>query len=519
MKSDFYNANLGRAYPLVHPSPLPDYALADFGCWFLHGATAPVDVRLLTLTHIRLVADELEFIFSCDDPELADKVLLFHVAAGAGRYSTVFGRDRPALSTPELSDENVPDYSQNLDESLCGNGPLWEGYLVLGDPTRLKTYLQANYAISGMALYDQEADVEPALSRDLGAQQLRIVGVANRERTRSKPPTGCREICWPVAQDDVYVVDACLQGRILFDDGHNMTAAQADATTTLSFIAALQSGLGMPVAELLITPDEAPPPGFSTLSGSRLCCETIRSINGSGGPLFLLREGDGVSVTTYPNLHRVVVDFDFHDLAACPDLPDAEDVPCLPPSEDPCECGPLDPDDFECPPVTETTSTTEIPTTDPPDPTLEPGTGSWVLVVCNANSVTDDRFEIRLNDVVLDVLDLAVTPGNPCVGRIFSTTPDISTDFLNDPTLFLPTDVCRCQNVPIVGLDINLLQAGVNSVHMRNLYDNGLSNLGRLLLLKIRQVGDSSVVERVELDTPYNSAPGTDFTASFTHTW
>lgn len=519
MKGDFYNTNLGRAYPLTYPSPVPDYALADFGCWFLHGAAAPDTVRLVTLTHIRLVADELEFVFSCDDPELSTKVLLFHVPAGAGRYYTVFGRERDALTEPELTDDGVADHALGLDESLCGNGPLWEGYLVLGDTGRLRTYLQANHAITGMALYAPAAVVEPALARDLGAQQLRIVGVANQERTRSKPPTGCREICWPIAQDDTYVVDGCLQGTLLFDDGYNMTATQADATVTLSFVAAPQSGLGMPTTELTLTEDEEPPPGFSTLSGSRLCCETVRSINGSGGPLFLLREGDGVSITSYPNLHRVVVDFNFHDLAACPDLPEAESVECLPPSEDPCDCGPLDPDDFECPPAIETTTTTEIPTTGVPDPTSEPGTGSWVVVVCNSNRITDDRFEIRLNDVVLGTVDLLITNAE-CLGRIFSTTLGISTDFLTiDLFPLQPAESCRCNDVPVVGFDINLLQPGTNVLHMRNIYDNQQSNAGRLMVLKVRQVGASSVVERVELNMTYVCGPGEDFTASFTHTW
>lgn len=519
MKGDFYNTNLGRAYPLTYPSPVPDYALADFGCWFLHGAAAPDTVRLVTLTHIRLVADELEFVFSCDDPELSTKVLLFHVPAGAGRYYTVFGRERDALTEPELTDDGVADHATGLDESLCGNGPLWEGYLVLGDTGRLKTYLQANHAITGMALYAPAAAIEPALARDLGAQQLRIVGVANQERTRSKPPTGCREICWPVAQDDAYVVDGCLQGPLLFDDGHNMTVTQADATVTLSFIAALQSGLGMPTTELALTEDEEPPPGFSTLSGSRLCCETIRSINGSGGPLFLLREGDGVSITSYPNLHRVVVDFNFHDLAACPDLPEAESVECLPPSEDPCDCGPLDPDDFECPPVIETTTTTEIPTTGVPDPTSEPGTGSWVIVVCNSNNVTDDLFEIRLNDNVLGTVNLLTAGSASCVGLIFATDPVTPTSFVNDPAIFQPADDCRCENVPVTGFDINLLQAGTNVLLMRNLSNNNNGNLGRLMVLKIRTTGATSVVERVELDTLYSGGSGEDFTASFTHTW
>lgn len=522
MKADFYNANLGRDFPLVHPADLPPDLLADFGCWLLVAQTADEEPGEVSLSHLRLNAGKLELVFISTAAALATSMLVFSCEETTGKYHTLFAQGQPQTPLDELENPAVATLVATLDDEVCGNAPLWEGYLVLGDIAKLISYLQANYDLGdGLYLRNCSLALEPASIVHNG-RQLRQIGVANKERTRSQAPSDCREPCWDFVTSDVYVVQSCLNGELQLDDGYGLAVTQTAPTNTLTLLAAPGAGRGQPAEELRLFAGETPPNGFETLTASLRCCDTVRTLGGAAGPLLLFREGDGVRISTYPNLHRIIVDFNFHDLAACPALPDPEDVACIYPSEELCECGPLHPEDFECPETIE--PTTETPTTGDEEPSTEettslpPGNGGWVVIVCNSNNVTDDVFEIRLNDTVLGVMDFAVTESG-CRGLVFITAGDIPASIANSPTLRNTVDVCSCGNSPVALFAENAFVSGQNSLTLRNLKNNGSNNFGRVIVAKVSRNSVGYFVERVELSEYYAPGPGQDFRTYFNHTW
>jgi hypothetical protein len=525
MKSDFYNRNLFRAYPLQLGATVPNAAIADFGCWLL-GLSNVAQHRNFFLRYIRRVDATVEFIFGNDTVEADDRYLVFTFDVNDRKYETEFAIDS-AITTASLLDSGVVSMYQPRDDFVCGQQPLFEGYMVLGDLSAVVEMLD-NVESAGVALLEFAAGTCPVeLSTVVNESdfQLRVVGVANKDRTRHIQPNGCREPCWTHDVADIYVVDSCLGDELIFADGYNVSVAQTTVTNTVLFTAAVGSGLGQQSEDIKLFPAEEPPTGFTTLSGGLRCCEVVRSINGTGGPIFQIKEGNGVRITTYPNLNRIVVDMNFHDLAACPELPDPENVECIPPSEDPCDCGPENMDDFECPPdISEPTSTAEPPSTIEEPTSVEPGTGSWVIAICNSNNVTDDDFEVRLNDNVLGYLDLLVPLGSTsCKGVIFSTDPTVPSTIADqlEPYSEIPMLVCNCNNVAVVPFNTEFFKSGLNELYLRNLFNNGSGNFGTIIVAKIvKNMTDASwVVDRVEFASVYNGGSGYDLRVHFDHTW
>lgn len=525
MKSDFYNRNLFRAYPLQTGTGVSNAAIADFGCWFL-GVNNLGANRNFYLRYIRRVDSTVEFIFSNDTAEADDKYLIFTFNTADDKYKTVFAIDSE-LNTDDINNAAVPSLAQTRDSSVCGQQAAFEGYMVLGDPVAVATMLDAveSDGLALIELADGSCPVELSTIVNETDFQLRVVGVANKDRTRHLQPDRCREPCWTHTISDIYVVDSCINGDLVFADGHNVSVSQINSTNTILFTATPGAGLGQQTEDVKLFADEQPPTGFTTLSGGLRCCEVVRSINGTGGPIFQLREGDGVRITTYPNLNRIVVDMNFHDLAACPELPDPENVECLPPSEDPCECGPENMDDFECPQdVDDPTSTAEPPPSTIEEPTsVEPGTGSWIIVLCNSNLITDDDFEVRLNDNVLGTLELMMPRGsNECRGAVFSIDPTVPATVVNqlwEVNYVDGNSFCVCDNVAVVPFNIEFLQTGDNVIHMRNLANNGSNNFGRLIVAKVVKTGGSWVVSRIESDGVYSGLSGADIVNTFDHEW
>lgn len=377
MTPGFYNNNLSRYYPFKVRMGLrlPNDAVADFGCTMLGGSGYLESVHHVRLRWIRLVGTTLEFIFICDAPGLVNKHLIFQRSTTDPKYQLQFTREQTALTNGQIIDSGTPSHPAPPDDpEVCGDDPIWEGFLVTGDLVNLAAYITANWPITGMFLYSPAQNwetVEPSRIQYLGDQQVRIIGVANKERTRAITPDGCREMCWPFVQESIYVVNDCIDGDVRFEDGFNLNVTQDSVANSLTFDAFVGGGLGEAYSEVPVTGAELPPLGSSTLSGSLLCCEVIRSINGVGGKFFQIKEGPGIRVIDVPKQHRIIIDVDLHNMALCPALPPPDPIDCLYPSENPCECGPSNIDDFECPdgsPATTstTTSATTSTTTTPP---------------------------------------------------------------------------------------------------------------------------------------------------------
>jgi hypothetical protein len=241
------------------------------------------------------------------------------------------------------------------DPEICQDEPFWEGFLVTGNMECVLGHIatcQQDGVDPDEVAYPKilgPAYVEPATIQALSSHFVRSFAIANADRTRATTPDECRDICWPFAQQEYYVMCECVAGNVRFLSGYNMNIRQETTDNMIIFDAEVGGGLGEPCVEQKLFIGETSPPGRSTLSGSLLCSDIVRSINGVSSRIFLIQSGDGVRVTSVPAQHRVIIDVDMNTLALCPDVPVDAPVECLPPSSNPCDCGPTDPDDFECP--------------------------------------------------------------------------------------------------------------------------------------------------------------------------
>lgn len=193
------------------------------------------------------------------------------------------------------------------------------------------------------SIVDGPAYVEPSRTKNLDGSYVRSLAVVNKDRTREQAAEGCRELCWPFEIKEHYVACECMAKDIRFQEGYNVSIRLDLEENALVFDAELGGGAGQPCTEVLQTPEEAPPSGRSTLSGALGCDAVVRSINGIGAQYFEIVGGAGVTVTPISDGHRVVVDFDFKELATCAtNETDDVPVPTTPYSPDPCDCGPSD---------------------------------------------------------------------------------------------------------------------------------------------------------------------------------
>jgi hypothetical protein len=357
-KPGFFNDNLFRAYPFLEnqdaAARIPDRAIVDFGCTFLPGSTYDERVDRVYLAWVRRVncglgtttttssGDEevpigdLEFAFRTSADGMENSLLVFQISGVAEQFATVDGWYF------EVVDEDVPS-SFDEPEIDCETLPKWEGFLTVGDLEDLVLALDCGEYVDG------DYDVEPARVENRANHYVRSLRLANAERTRATTAAGCRPLCWSFDFKDYYFVCGCFSGDVLFGEGHSLTPTIDVGQNAIALTASPGSGLGYPCVEQPYFADEEAPAGRSTFSGSLLCSEVIRQINGIAAAQFVFQHGPGVSITAKPAQHRLIIDVNMLGFAAKPDVDPDEAVPCEPPDSDPCECGPADEADFECP--------------------------------------------------------------------------------------------------------------------------------------------------------------------------
>ena len=110
------------------------------------------------------------------------------------------------------------------------------------------------------------------------------------------------------------------------------------------------------------------------------------------------------------------------------------------------------------------------PTEVPPAPTCPDR--ALVFQICNSNSVTDDNFEIYLNDNYIGFLDLEenrVQNGSVFIATTNENLSLVSADF-----------VCPLTLMQTYRFNPSFLNYGENKLEMRNVQDNGFGNLGTI---------------------------------------
>lgn len=298
------NENANRAYPLLAAdSRPPDGVLVDAG--FAVGPKSRFEsgVHGIALTAIRRRGTFFYLDFSSDAPELFDVPLTFTRQTTDDEYAVEFV-DSGTAGFSTSSDS----LSSSASRGLCDE-PLWSGFVVTGKVAVLEALLPAD----GDLFY--AARVEPALTQNLAESYVVKLGVANGDRTRSTPPDGCDVV---EASDEVTITNAyCVVGEVRVVPGYNATVRQSQTDNSITIGAAVGAGEGEPCQPVPLFAGEADAVSSTLLEGGLRCNETLRSINGAGGPQLTITAGPGVSIVSDPEGHRLTIGVTMRGLAVC----------------------------------------------------------------------------------------------------------------------------------------------------------------------------------------------------------
>lgn len=337
MRPGFFNDNINRSYPFITATTttVPNYAVADFGCWMNAGSGFVEGQHNVYLTAVRVVGTDVKFVFTSDAPGLVGTALVFWHDSSSPDFTSSYV-DAIVYDGEDASSSSSSSSSTSLiDENVCDVEPLWAGFLCSGDITRLLDFL-------GSDVLENAGTVEPSRIQNNDGAYVRSVNLANAERTRATTHTDCKDYCWSFPHYDHYVAGYCLTGPIKLREGYNTSIRQDALSNTITIDASLGAGAGQPCEEVPLFNGETPPSGRTTLDGAPKCNEIVRSINGVGKRFFEISGGNGVVITPVPAEHKVIVSVDLQDLAFCPDLRDMGSLgEHISFGDDACDCGPL----------------------------------------------------------------------------------------------------------------------------------------------------------------------------------
>lgn len=332
----WYNENENRTFPFEHRTTgvlggsgmqaLPHGVICDAG--FFMGARAgwlaSDTVRLHKITRVGTT-----FLFE------------FRASAyGCHDRSLTFSRDLtdPQYQVEFLDVEEAPyGYSESADwrasgssgisesNDVCPVEPLWGGFLVTGKMSVIAELLPSDGELVGDST---SAVVEPSLVQSLGSSYVETVNLGNQDRTRTTAPLDCSEPLWefPTGEDIIYSGRGCMHGALVFSAGYNATVRADVFENAIILGAAVGSGAGEPPNVVPVFVGETPPVGGDLLEGGDCCNGIIRTVNGVGGRFAQLLGGLGVDITVVPSQHRIIVDVNLNQLAACLETGSSESI-------------------------------------------------------------------------------------------------------------------------------------------------------------------------------------------------
>jgi hypothetical protein len=280
---DFYNANLGRAYPFVESVTswgfqgisLGESVIVDAG--FQLGVGVPyLATDKAILSSIEVTAENVLFTFS-----VGSCVFVFTVP-----HSAEFGSVFTAQAT--------------------GGPEEGTGFLVIG-------YV-GGLSMEPVAVYT--ADAEYALEPTLVLAQYRHWVSAFNLASQLPAPWSAEAFCDTAGYSEpaYYAVTArALTGELVVKPGYNAAVRQRVDDNSLEIGVAVGLGDGTPCGELAVPVD---PAEFVAPTGGQLtgvsCAEIIQNINGvspNEQGEFTLVGRNGVSVTAVPAEHKLIIAF------------------------------------------------------------------------------------------------------------------------------------------------------------------------------------------------------------------
>ncbi len=312
----FFNENENRSYPFtvgsvdMPPSgPTTVKNMADalvVDCGFVAGPLSRFEAGSHTvyLSSITRLGSVFTLEFQSDAPALLGTPLVFTRGVTDPDYTTSF------------ADSGFGGFSQSsLSDSATGDPcdePLWSGFLVTGKMSEFALLLPGNGTV---ARGTGGGVVEPALIQSLAEAVVTRLAIANDDRTRTTAPDGCDPVVFAYPTGVIYVYAACILGDVAFKPGFNAIVSQSAPGNSITLGAGVGRGEGEPCAPVPLFPGESPPEGSTLMEGGPRCNETVRSINGLGGPQLTVSAGIGVAITADTDANRLIVDVDLSGLA------------------------------------------------------------------------------------------------------------------------------------------------------------------------------------------------------------
>lgn len=294
---DFFNQNSGRAYPLLDSNAylfsgvaLADDVLLDAG--FIVGLDIEHDSEgRLTLDAIGKTADSVYFVFTP------------HGSA----YSTT-------VTVPTATTYGTTIFAES-DAGAHGGG----AYVVVGN---LDTLLSGMVA-EGEYTADQDTYVEPGTIQYLENTYVKHLMVA----TEKDDP--CDAMCTDelTPRWDFAVVGDKLTGDKKLYPGYNCYIDLDSDTNTLTIGAEEGAGDGIPCTRPTVNDLWSSSSSSASSEICLTCKDTVSTINGvmpaDSGVLRVLA-GRRVSITDYPDDHKIVIDFTGPDSIFCDKSPDPD---------------------------------------------------------------------------------------------------------------------------------------------------------------------------------------------------
>ena len=131
-----------------------------------------------------------------------------------------------------------------------------------------------------------------------------------------------------------------------------------------------------------------------------------------------------------------------------------------------------------------------------------------VIQICNENSVTDDNFDIYLNNVLIGNVDLS---SNTQAGSVFIATWNTSLDIASSDF------ACPLNLMSTFRFDPAIVKAN-NTLEMRNTQDNGTGNQGTVGIRNYLVTNGNLNSPCMIADLTYFGGSGIDFNFTFSYT-
>jgi len=312
-QAGWYNTNANRTWPFTEVSScfVPDSTIVDAG--FIAGVLSEFDsaVHSIWLASVARTGDTFVFSFYSDAPGLNEGVFQVSRSLSDPVYVPVFVE--ADTDEEEPVSEVVP---LEISESVLSTGDTiddvrWEGFVVFGNLAELAALLTDGNSLTGTMI------IEPGVVQNLVASYARSVSIANEDRTRFETDEDCSAVVWPVTPQDIWPRQIGMCGDLRLQEGIYCRLELNSVDNSITVSADVDNDKVSPCEQQPVFQLEQAPEFASTLDGSPMCNEVLRTVNGVGGRTISLVGGDGVQIEFDPVTATITVAVNMQGMAVC----------------------------------------------------------------------------------------------------------------------------------------------------------------------------------------------------------